>query len=324
VWGPLSAFLFLWFSLEPLLTPGLACAAHAGSRRVQQEKGPTPQLEPLESLEDPTEGLLLTINISEKAGQSASCLTLVTSFALEDWLWCGSAGRIVAIDISRMLEDLQSSPVLSSWPVDRARRQPNHEGSNLRSSTLTPSQHSHATPIPIPMARGVVAAEPTLTQMQRLRPFTAKSQEDRLPDPPGRSRGKDIHDPAVVGHTSEGLIFRLIAVGDCVWSASRRDHVICAWDKVDLGVCLQTVDVASLVDTVCGALPQLPSCAGVGGERERGLGTLGMLMHGDLWCGGLAGVAIAVLCDRHGFCGHGQAPLVWDERRPPRGRESGN
>ena len=59
-----------------------------------------------------------------------------------------------------------------------------------------------------------------------------------------------MSDPGVIGHDKEGLVTKLVPVGDVVWSVSRRDSIICAWDTTQLGVCVQAVNMASLIPEV--------------------------------------------------------------------------
>jgi len=189
--------------------------------------------------------------VSEKAGQAASSLALVSSYCLDDWLWVGSAGRIVALEMGRLLDDQQSSPILSGWRVDRNQRLPNHLASNVRNLTLTPQRESQATPIDIPVGSRATQVEPTSTHKQRMQPFTVKFEVEGLAARPQRP---DLSDPDTKGHSSEGLVIKMVPVGAVVWSASRRDSWLCAWSKSDLGVCLQAIDIATIVPKVRGGL----------------------------------------------------------------------
>lgn len=205
----------------------------------------------------------MTLNISEKPSDPVACLALVRVDKEDDWLWCGTASRLVALDLERTLEDPESSPVLRAWRVDRAKRHPNYEGQNLRSATLTPSMQSHTSPIPIPSGRAF-QPQTSRSHKQRMQPHTAKTLEmnsyapsawkglnaeqaraSKLPGSFGR-RATTV-DLGAVGHGCEGLVFALVPVYDGVVSAVRRDSYLCVWDTIDLGVCLQYIDVAGYV-----------------------------------------------------------------------------
>ena len=52
-----------------------------------------------------------------------------------------------------------------------------------------------------------------------------------------------------MGHSCEGLVYALVPVYDGVISAVRRDSYLCVWDTIDLGVCLQYIDIGVYVPT---------------------------------------------------------------------------
>lgn len=231
------------------------CADAANDADADARSG---TLSPIGGLEDATEGLIMTLNISEKPSDPVACLALVTVDQEDDWLWCGTASRLVALDLERTLEDAEGSPVLRAWRVDRSKRHPNYEGQNLRSATLTPSVQSHTSPIPIPTGRAF-QPEATRSHRQRMQAYTARTLEmnsyapsawkapagdqaraSKVAGSVGRRATVEL---GAVGHSCEGLVYALVPVYDGVISAVRRDTYLCVWDTIDLGVCLQYIDV---------------------------------------------------------------------------------